>query len=152
MRTRQHSREVLFAEDALRILSPDDVAELGRRALASPSGKLRICLHHSPDAALHEMLVALRRDVRYPPHRNRKSEETHFVLLGTAALLLFREDGAIAERILLGDAASGRPGYSRIPANMYHRLEVESDVCVFLETKLGPFDPADNEPLSLPKE
>lgn len=146
MKTREFNPEVLFADEAVRVFSLDDVEELGKKALASPAGKLRICLHSSPDAELHEMLVALRRDVRYPPHKNLKSEETHFVLLGEAALCLYSDDGSALNRIALGGGDSVRlASYSRIPVGVYHRLEIESDVCVFLETKLGPFDPADNQ-------
>lgn len=145
MKIRTINSEVLFADEPVRLFSAADVARLGREALASSTGKRRICLHRSPDAPLHEMLVALCRDVAYPPHRCRSTEETHFVLSGKAALLLYNENGSLESRIELGDADSGRPGYSRIPAGVFHCLEIESDVCVFLETKLGPFSPDDNE-------
>ena len=145
MKTRKQNAEVLFADEDVRVLSSAEIEMVSRAALANPSGKARICLHRSPDAPLHEMLVALRRDVRYPPHRQLRSEETHFVLLGQASLLLYREDGGLWKRLELGEAGSGRPGYSRIPAGVFHCLEIESEVCVFLETKLGPFSPEDNE-------
>lgn len=144
MRTRQLNDEVLFADEAVRTFSLADAEELGRRALSCPTGKLRICLHRSPDAELHEMLVALRRDVRYPPHKNIRSEETHLVLCGEAVLCLYAEDGTEMGRVPLGGSGSGRAAYSRIPAGVHHCLEIESEVCVFLETKLGPFDASDN--------
>lgn len=143
MKTKKESDEVLFADEEVRVFGPDDVEALGRRALDAPSGKIRVCLHRSPDDKMHEMLVALRKDVRYPPHSHKYSEETFLVLKGCATLHLFDAGGEPLPVIHLGDPFSGRCGYARLPAGMWHCLRQESDVVVFLETKLGPFRPED---------
>lgn len=144
MKTAVFNEEVFFACDEIRVFGRDDIEELARLAHASPTGKRRICLHRSPDAAMHEMLIAMRRDVKYPPHKNTASEETHFLLQGEATLVLFSDEGEQTERIALAGRHAEKPSYSRIPANTYHMLEIETDICVYLETKLGPFSPETN--------
>jgi cupin fold WbuC family metalloprotein len=144
MKLREVSPEVLFAEDDCPSYSQDEVMELRRKALAIPSGKIRICLHGMPDSDLHEMLIALRRDVRYPIHKCPARSESHIVMNGMMTISLYNPDGSLLERVPLGPPSSGRKSYLRVPAGMYHSIAIETEVCVFLEIKLGPFDPSDN--------
>lgn len=145
MKTRRQNDEVQFAMESIRTMSSVDMAALKEEALNSPTGRQRICMHRSPDDQLHEMLIALRRDVKYPPHRNNVSEETHFVLDGLATLSLFDDNGVVIRVIPLGSMTSGRNSYVRIPAGMFHSLLIESEVCIYMEVKTGPFSPENNE-------
>lgn len=139
MQLRHLNKEILFAVDPVRSLSQTQIEYLRQEALASPTGRLRICLHRDPEDSLHEMCIALCQDVYYPPHRHVLTEESYVVLDGLARFYVYTEAGELTDEIELGDAASGLQFYARIPANVYHCLLIESDVCVFLETKLGPF-------------
>lgn len=137
--------EVLFASEHVRTFSASDVEWLRQKAQASPHGKMRICLHRTSDDTMHEMLVALRRDVVYPPHRCNLSEETHFIVEGAALLHIYYNDGTLKESFSMGTVTSGKISYVRIPAGTYHSFTVLSEVCVYLETKLGPFSEQKNE-------
>lgn len=145
MLLKEISPQVLYAEPAIRVLGPEDINLLIEKAQSLPGGVCRICLHRSPDDLLHEMLIAKRKDSTYPPHRHRAAEESHLILHGCVTLILFSETGAVRERIPLGEPGSGRAVYARIPAGVYHDIVVESDMYVDMETKIGPFDPDDNE-------
>lgn len=139
------NEDVAYLEERVRMLSNDDLYMLRETALKKTSGKLRICTHPSPGHLLHEMFIALRKDVYYPPHRSVKTEETHFVLHGLATLYIYTDDGKLERAIPMGPFDSGRCSYVRLPAGAFHCLIVESDVCIYYETKLGPFDPDDTE-------
>lgn len=144
MNTKEFNPDVYFAADSYPSFSENEVMELREKALSKDNGKIRICMHTSPEDSLHEMLIALRKDVRYPIHKCPARSETHIVLHGVLTVNLFNPDGTLLERVPLGVCQSGRKNYLRVPANMFHSLSIESDVCVFLEIKLGPFDPTDN--------
>ncbi|MDR1536253.1 MAG: WbuC family cupin fold metalloprotein [Planctomycetota bacterium] len=142
METREENEEVLFALDRLRTFSPADIEELAGRALRSRTGKIRICLHHAPGDLFHEMLVALRREVKYLAQFHPRKEESYCILKGSLVFSLYGPDGE--KTILpLGDASTGRNCFVRIPAGMSHRFDIDSEVVVFLEAKLGPFSPND---------
>lgn len=144
MKIKEINPEVLYAEDEYRSFSLAEAEALAAKAMASRTGKVRICLHRSPDEHLHEMLIAMRKDNKYPAHAHKNSEETFYLVLGRARLELYGDDGGKTAEILLGDASTGFATYARIPIACWHRLTIESEVCVFLETKLGPFSPADS--------
>lgn len=148
MRTRMQNDEVLFAMDDIRSWSALDVFELETKALASPTGKLRICLHRSPEDEVHEMLIAMRKDVKYPAHSHPSKEESYFIVKGKVRFFLFDSNGKMTQEIPMGDCTSGLASYLRLPAGIIHRFDIETDICVFLETKLGPFNAADNEYLT----
>ncbi len=150
MKTKEINPEVLYSLDEYPAFSGSEIAELRNRARSNPSGKIRICMHEAPESALHEMLIALRNDVRYPVHKCPARSETHIVLDGLMTVNLFHDDGAIRERVPMGPPDSGRCGYLRVPANMFHSIRIETEVCVFMEVKLGPFDPADNVKADFP--
>ncbi len=139
------SDEVLFAVDDIRFWSNADALELEKRALASVSGKLRICLHRSTEDEVHEMLIAMRKDIQYPAHSHPDKEESYIIVRGQIRFFLFDSDGNVTKEILMGDSISGLVSYLRLPVGVIHKFDIESDACVFLETKLGPFTPADNE-------
>jgi cupin fold WbuC family metalloprotein len=150
MNTREINREVLYAADDCPAFSAGEIEELRRRALQNPSGKIRICMHAAPEDGLHEMLIALRRDVRYPVHKCPARSESHIVLDGMMTVNLFHPDGRLRERVPMGPPDSGRRNYLRVPAGMFHSIHIETETCVFLEVKLGPFDPADNVKADFP--
>lgn len=136
--------EVLYAADQCPTFSHVEIAELREKALHNPSGKIRICMHESVDDGLHEMLIALRKGVVFPIHKCITKSETHLIISGLLTMNLFGENGEIVKSIPMGPPDSGRTSYLRIPAGTYHQLHIETDACVFYETKLGPLDPKDS--------
>lgn len=137
--------EVAYINVPIRTLSYDDINMLIDKAKLNKSGRFRICMHNNPQDLLHEMLIALRNDVYYPPHRAINTEETHFILYGLATLYIYTDDGSIYHTFHMGANGSDRISYVRIPKNMFHCLIIESDVCVYYESKLGPFNASHTE-------
>ncbi len=140
MKTMSQNSQVLFAIEPVREIKKKDVLYLKEKVLNMNDGKLRICLHRNSEEDLHEMLIALRCDVLYPPHSHPKTEESYFLVDGKATLLIYSNSGEIINRIELDSNGNAGNIYVRIPAGMIHCLIIESEVCVYLETKLGPFD------------
>ncbi len=136
---RQESPEVLYAEGGLSAVGPDDIAELKRLAAKTPRRRCRICFHHGPDAALHEMLIVHQKAAWVPPHKHIGRDESIHVVEGSALLVSFTEDGEVAATVRIGD---GGAVYCRLPEGVYHTLLIDSDWFVFHETTLGPFDPS----------
>lgn len=150
VKTKQINAEAAFATDETRSFSRLDADELRAAAIGSPSGRKRICLHRSTDDGLHEMLIALRRDVYYPPHRHANCEESYFMVDGEAVLHVFSQSGGLAAKLELGAMGLGKALFARLPKGAFHCLIVRSEVCVFLETKIGPMSEQGNEPAPFP--
>jgi cupin fold WbuC family metalloprotein len=114
-------------------------------ARRSPLRRARLCAHPSPDAIQHDMLIVTRRESYVAPHRHPAKTETFVVLEGACKTLLFDANGAVADVLAMADADSGMPFFYRMPAMTYHALDIQSEYLVFVESALGPFDPAKTE-------
>lgn len=145
MRTKEVKPFVFYADYDVNRFSLEDLEELGRLAMINPAGKALLCLHRSAEKdRLHEMVYAYKRGVSYPLHKHLKSDESKFVLLGKAVLGLYDDDGSLVESVSMTALGQGGVSFVRVPAGIYHSFDIESDVCVYSEAKLGPFDPDDN--------
>jgi cupin fold WbuC family metalloprotein len=139
MNTRSESAEVLYADEPTIVVGGLDLAELKRRAAASPRGRARLCAHRSPEDGLHEMLIVLGLNAYVRPHRHTGKTESFLVLEGNADVILFGEDGRVDRTIPMGPPNSGRSFYYRLSQPVYHTLVVRSDWFIFLEVTPGPF-------------
>ena len=145
---------MLYATDELRRMEHGDITQLAATALHSKTGRVRICLHPSPEAELHEMLIALRRGDKYPPHLHLRSETSYYMCRGEMTLYLLNDEGKVTDTLpLAANPAGGSLVYARVPERVYRCIRVESEVCVFMETRLGPFVPGHNviAPFQLPE-
>lgn len=141
-----HSGEVLYASAGFVSVTPEDIAELKRRAAASPRGRCRLCLHRDASAPLHDMVIALARGAYDRPHRHFAKTETLIALEGDATYFHFAADGKPVA--CMGFSASAEASGARVlrmPTGEYHGLLIKSDWLVFCESTLGPFDPAASE-------
>lgn len=107
--------------------------------------RCRICFHPDPDAPAQEMLIAMHRSSYVRPHRHFTKSETLTALEGTVTTLLFDEGGAVTTRLPLGPFGGGRAFFYRMPAGVFHTISFETEWFIYLETTMGPFDPADSE-------
>lgn len=99
---------------------------------------VRICLHESPDASYHDMVVVQRRGLYMRPHRHHTKGETWHVVEGEMAAFVFDQDGNVVDAQRL--SADGIFLY-RIGERKFHSLVPLSEVIVYHEGKLGPFVP-----------
>ena len=134
------NEEVLYSKDALTIAEKSDIIELKLISKSNIRNRIRLCTHLNQIDLLHEMIIVHEKNTYVRPHKHiGKSESTH-IIEGIVDVVLFDEDGLIAQVIQMGDYASGKPFFYRMATPFYHTLIIRSDVLVFHETTNGPFD------------
>lgn len=135
--------EVLSGDTAgggLRLVTHALLDELADRAARSPRRRAHHELHGGAQDPLQRFLVVARGDSYFQPHRHRTGGELATVLRGRIDFLAFDDDGRVLDRQSVGE---GSPALTceALPGT-WHTLVPRSDVCAFLEVKLGPYDPA----------
>jgi cupin fold WbuC family metalloprotein len=156
MRTRTESPEVLYGEDPIVTVDAGDIAAMKRAAESNPRRRIRLCAHRSVDDQVHEMLIVHTSDTYVRPHKHLGKSESFHVIDGEVDVVIFTDDGAVAEVIPMGPFQSGRAFFYRIADPLYHTLLIRSPVLVFHEATTGPFNrdqsafapwaPADDNP------
>ena len=142
-RAKAESAEVRYATDAIVLVDAGDVAGLKRAAEENVRRRARLCAHHSVGDRLHEMLIVHTSDTYVRPHKHLDKSESFHIIEGDVDVVVFNDDGGVAEVMRMGAFASGRPFYYRLAAPLFHTLLIRSDVLVFHETTSGPFSRAD---------
>jgi cupin fold WbuC family metalloprotein len=147
-RIRQVSPEVLYSDG--RFLAADNavVSVLKTKAGESPRRRCRLCFHASAEASQQEMLIVMRRNSYVRPHRHFSKVETLTIIEGNCDALLFDEAGRVTEVISMSAASDEGCFFYRMPDGIFHTLIFRSEWLVFLETTIGPFDPAMTEQAS----
>jgi cupin fold WbuC family metalloprotein len=139
------SPEVFYAPPGLLGAGPDTIDWLIEQAGRQPSGKSRLCLHASPTAPVHDMIVVHGYETYVRPHRHLARGETLTLLRGRATAVVFDETGAINDIAHMHPIDAGGLGFYRMPPGLFHALVVETDWVVFHETCAGPFDRTKSE-------
>jgi glucose-6-phosphate isomerase len=137
MKLKESERALFNSGDVLEV-DRDTVENLKRRARQAPTRRFRLCLHHSADEPVQEMLIVHCRDNYSRPHRH-TTPSTCLVLEGELRVFLFGAEGAVVRRIDLGPRESGKPFTLRIEAGLWHMPVCRSEQLVFFETMTGPF-------------
>ena len=140
MEIRPHNDEVLYPGEPVVRVTRADVDQWKAQALANPRQRIRLCAHHAADDLLHEMLIVHTAQTYVRPHKHLGRSESFHVMEGQADVVLFDDDGRIAEVISMGDYASGACFYYRLANPVYHGLVIRTPTFVFHETTNGPFD------------
>lgn len=146
MRLRTLSPEVLASDGGFLAVDGTMVERLKSGAAASDRRRCRLCFHADASSAQQEMLIVMHRSAYVRPHRHLAKVETLTVIEGEADALLFHEDGAVARQIAMGAPGGSDHFFYRVPPGQFHTLVFRSEWLVFLETTIGPFDPAASEP------
>lgn len=111
------------------------------RAVAMEEGKnVRLCLHDSPEALQHDMIVLEHARYYYRPHRHFKKMDVFHVMDGELGVLLFDEAGNVESTDRLGAGE-----VYRIGLNIYHAVMPLSDYVIYHENKPGPFEPSGDD-------
>ena len=84
----------------------------------------------------------MHRDSYVRPHRHLFKVETLTVIEGACDALLFDAAGKLTEVLPMTSAAEGGAFFYRMPPRLFHALVFRSKWLVFIETTIGPFDPA----------
>ncbi len=133
------NNEVFVARDPIARFGGEEVAFLRQQAQASPRKRARICAHRSNDDALHEMLIAISSESYIHPHRHANKSESFHIVEGTVDVVIFDDEGGIADVIELGPPGSGRQFFYRLSVSRFHTLLIRSNYIVIHEATNGPF-------------
>lgn len=96
----------------------------------------RVCFHVSPGYPYHDMLIVEAKGIpTLGLHRHPKKAESIQMLRGKMQVEFHNQDPAILNFF---DGIY-------IPSNQWHSTTPLDDFVVYRETKLGPFDPRDNQ-------
>ena len=139
MNSTKINEEVLYTTDNVVRIESSDIEELKQKARQNPRKRIRICVHKDLKDSIHEMLIVHEKSCYVHPHKHIGKTESFHIIEGTVDIILFDEDGQINEIIPMGDYASGRKFFYRLPPSRYHTLMIQSDVLVFHEITNGPF-------------
>lgn len=105
--------------------------------------KYRFCMHDSPDNRLQEMFIVRKKGDYCMPDRHGSIPETHIIMRGEEAVVLFDEDGQVLNVIFLSENADVLA--YRINASIYHMTVTLSEWAIDYEVKPGPFTRETNE-------
>jgi len=105
-----------------------------KRILKKRDDKFRILLHSRSESKLHNMVIGLKKDDFFLPHKHKKDEAYH-VVSGKLALITFNKKGKVNKKIILSLTDSR---IARMDKNSYHAVLALTDV-IYHEIRLGPF-------------
>lgn len=143
MKYRKFNDEVLYADEAVPKLDKAGVEFLKQEALKNPRKRLRLCVHRGTNDHVHEMFIIHPRDTYVRPHKHLGKSESFFVIEGEVDVVLFNEEGLVAEKIQLSSPDSGKIFYYRINEPIFHTLLIHSELLCFKEVTSGPFHSKD---------
>jgi len=143
MNSTKINEEVLYATDDVVQIEYSDIEKLKKNASRNPRKRIRICAHKNINDTIHEMLIIHEKSCYVRPHKHINKVESFHIIEGKVDILLFDEDGRINNLIPMGDYASGRKFFYRLPPSYFHTLIIRSEVLVFHEITNGPFNPDD---------
>jgi cupin fold WbuC family metalloprotein len=128
-------------------MAPGPIASIGlaeieclrSELVGNAKGRVRINLHPDGADTLHEMFIAIRPDSYIRPHKHQNKSEAFHVVHGEVDIVIFEDDGSIAQVVRLAARSDTIPFYYRMSKPFFHTLIIRSDVLVVHEITNGPF-------------
>ncbi len=136
---------VFYSTDHVAEVGEDWYATLKRYAYEANQKRARLCLHHSAEDPLHEMIIVFHRDTLVRPHRHRKKSESFHVIFGELDIILFDEDGNPTRLISMGERGSGKTQIYRLSSPIWHSVFVRTEYAAIHEVTNGPFRAEESE-------
>lgn len=131
-----------FCRNGMVVVEKPTINELKKIAESNGRVNARICLHSNPQDNLHDMIILEYQDKKCRiPHKHLEKCETLQMIEGKMMAYVFSESGDILNRVVL---QADKNLMCRIASNQYHLYLPISESVIYKETKLGPFDLADN--------
>ena len=129
--------EVFVVSDEIVSLDSRAFNFIKQRAIQTPRGRARICMHKKSADTLHEMFIGIRSDSYIRPHKHKNKTESFHLVEGNADIIILTDDGEISDIIEL---SFEKKIYYRLDTSKYHTLLINSPVLVLHEITNGPFD------------
>ena len=130
----------LFNTESVMSVDAELLGTIKQRAADAPRGRFRLCLHHSTDEPVQEMIIAHTRASYTQPHRQDASK-LYVMMEGELLVVVFDERGTVSRRITLQPASQSVPCCLRMAPGWWHTTIALSDVAVVCEV-LGSANPA----------
>lgn len=130
---------IFFSGQDIIEIDRHQLEELKLSAAAAPLRRARLCLHHSLDNVVQEMVIAFCRDTYNRPHRHRNKTESFHVIEGDLLIIFFDDAGQEIRRLKMGPYGHGQAFLYRLSASMWHTVVPLSEFVIIHETTNGPF-------------
>lgn len=132
------NKHVDFSNEDVVIVRKQQLEQFVKQSYVNTDNpKYRFCLHESPENMLQEMFIVRRYGEYCRPDRHDGIPETHMIIKGEEAVILFDEKGEILDIIFLGEGNEVLA--YRVNAPVYHMTVTLSEVAIDYEVKPGPF-------------
>ena len=118
-------------------LKASHIQQLIEHSIAEGRVNTRICLHSAPPDPFHDMIIVEYQHNYYPPHRHPQKGETHHIIQGEMAVLVFDDKGSVTNGTILGGPSGSV--VSRVGTGLWHTILPLSEIVVYHESKPGPF-------------
>lgn len=125
----------------MKIVTRELLGRVTAEAMQSPRLRKNYNIHTSDQSRCHRLLNAIEPASYIRPHRHLDPEkdEAFILMSGRLGIILFADDGAVTETVLLSHANGNLA--ADIPHGVYHTaLSLETGT-LFYETKAGPYLP-----------
>lgn len=120
----------------------DTLTHLHQYLLDTDTHSVRLCLHDSPGADVHVMIIVQRPGGDFPIHKHLDKAESYVIQQGELMIRFMDDSGDCCEEVRLGDGANITN--LRVPAGRWHQVLPLSSPTVFQETRPGPFEGGDS--------
>ena len=111
------------------------INELKEISRLNNNANCRVCLHSSPDALQHDMIILERKDAYFRPHKHNNAGETFHIIEGEMGVFSFDEKGNVYDSIILQKA-----DLYRIAPGSYHAVFPITDYVIYHENKAKPLE------------
>ncbi len=116
-----------------------EIEYLRSELVANAKGRVRINIHPDSADTLHEMFIAISPDSYIRPHKHPNKSEAFHIVHGEVDIVVFEDDGSIAQIVKLAARSDTNPFYYRMSKPFFHTLIIRSEVLVVHEITNGPF-------------
>ncbi|SFN51037.1 cupin fold metalloprotein, WbuC family [Izhakiella capsodis] len=122
-------------------LTPNDLATLSQKAASAVRLRSNLNLHAELSDPVQRLAIAMEPGTYIRPHRHLQTWEVLTPLTGRFVVLLFKDDGSVLQRVVLGEDAQ----LIEIPAGAWHAVLSLDNNGVIFEVKQGPYLALDEE-------
>ena len=116
---------------------------LKRQAQQITDKDIRLCLHSTPEALFHDMIILTRKGRYQTPHKHNEKAESWHIIEGVMGVFVFDQAGKVIQASRL---ESGGGIVYRIDPGFYHAVMPMSDIVLFHESRPGPYRGTDSLP------
>ncbi len=117
-----------------------NIETIKKAAKSSDVKRARYCIHASHEDSVQEMVLALCKGTEIPIHRHADKTESFHIIEGEVDVLLFNNEGKQTDSIKMGSCDSGMTFMYRINTDIWHTVNVISEIVVIHEIVQGPFN------------